>query len=284
MNLQKKKIMKSTHLIFAIIIVFSTNFLYAQDYYPLALNNKWTYEIYDDGEAFAVSTLEIVQVESITDSTTLFVMEGFETGIPPNVFQLIENLEIPEVVFISLDLNQNGIEVLVNWQFHSYTVGDTITILLSDYLVKDYGNYTTMKGLSFDDCLLLESIDRELDLVIAPDVGIVAQFEVDTPTLNMLELIEFKTDTELISNIQPIFSNFELDVYPNPTSDFLIVNGHTNSTNSKLKLFDMNGSPVFNDYISGKKKIDISNLTGGQYVLRVESKDGNVWTQKVVIQ
>ena len=276
--------MKSFTLLFTLVIGLLPTLINAQDFYPLAQNNKWTYELYDEGVAFATSSLEIINIMIDSDDNTVYEMEGVETGLPDMIFYVVKQPGNENETFLSVDLNNDNKPDFINFLYHSYTVGDTVTILLNEYIVKDYGNYTTMKGLSFDDCLLLESIERELDLIMAPDVGLVAQFEAKTPDFNMLELIEFFTDTQIISDVEEELIELKMDIYPNPTSDFLTIEGPSELTNSELKLFDVTGSVVKKENFSGQTTINTSDLPKGQYFLIVTSQDRSTWSEKVIIE
>jgi|GEM_PF-5465584 len=274
--------MNSKYLYITLFFSFLIQLLPAQDYYPLAVNNKWTYDIYDNGVFVRPSEIEITGMEEVSDSVTLFTMSTMEPGYPDREWYLVEKTEEPDVVFISVLLDTTP--ALLNYQHHSYTIGDTTKILLTDYEVIDHGNYTTMKGLSFDNCIRLESINRNLDLIIAPGVGLVAQWEVETPEINMLELVEFKTDMELISDIQSLSSDIEFSIFPNPTTDFLTVECQTEIANAKLQIFDVNGMLVHNEQLTSRSIIDITGFISGYYTLSVVSENKQILNRKFVVQ
>ncbi|MCX8532624.1 T9SS type A sorting domain-containing protein [Chryseobacterium luquanense] len=59
-------------------------------------------------------------------------------------------------------------------------------------------------------------------------------------------------------------------VYPNPSSDFLIVEDL--EKNLKVKIYDLSGKLLFETLSSGKTlKVDVSNFQKGQYLLNIEN-------------
>jgi hypothetical protein len=77
-----------------------------------------------------------------------------------------------------------------------------------------------------------------------------------------------------------IFNNFNdalVKVYPNPASDFIYIETieDINST-----LVDINGKIIF---ATKEKTIDISKLTKGMYILRIENKSKEFTQKKIVI-
>jgi len=69
--------------------------------------------------------------------------------------------------------------------------------------------------------------------------------------------------------------NFTLDVYPNPTHDYLHVSGIGSINDLQFDVIDISGKlldvPV--DYKNGEIVINTGLLKGGEYVLRIKSND-----------
>jgi trimeric autotransporter adhesin len=89
--------------------------------------------------------------------------------------------------------------------------------------------------------------------------------------------------TNIVNNIKkPALSSVQTIVYPNPSSNYFSI--ETNSTDKfNANLYDLNGRQVLNVNVSNKSNIDVSNLAGGIYILRIETVD-SVISKKVVIQ
>ena len=60
--------------------------------------------------------------------------------------------------------------------------------------------------------------------------------------------------------------NLEAIIYPNPTSDFVIINTKL-SPNSQVQLIDVNGNEVINRKVA--KILDLKSLPSGSYFLRI---------------
>ncbi|MCX8524767.1 T9SS type A sorting domain-containing protein [Chryseobacterium formosus] len=59
-------------------------------------------------------------------------------------------------------------------------------------------------------------------------------------------------------------------IYPNPSSDFLVVEDL--EKNLKVKIYDLSGKLLFETLSSGKTlKVDVSNFQKGQYLLNIEN-------------
>jgi len=78
--------------------------------------------------------------------------------------------------------------------------------------------------------------------------------------------------------------HFEVELFPNPTNDFIWVKGWTNHTDAQLNLFDTNGRRILSKPIdSVVEKIDLAHLPKGIYYYQLE--DMAVFkTGKIVLQ
>jgi hypothetical protein len=67
--------------------------------------------------------------------------------------------------------------------------------------------------------------------------------------------------------------NAALRIYPQPTSDFLIV--ETESTAQKIEILSSNGSLISISQVNGKRnQLDVSGLAAGLYFIRVYTEQG----------
>jgi len=74
----------------------------------------------------------------------------------------------------------------------------------------------------------------------------------------------------------------EISVYPNPATDFItIVNG---SNNSKIYLFNQLGKIIISKNLSGNLKLPVNHYPAGLYLLRIERENGEIKSEKIVIQ
>ncbi|MCE3295280.1 MAG: hypothetical protein K0R65_994 [Crocinitomicaceae bacterium] len=74
-----------------------------------------------------------------------------------------------------------------------------------------------------------------------------------------------------------------LAVYPNPVADFMNVTVNTNSTDNVLRITDVLGKEVYEEKISGSKKIDTEAFKNGVYVVTLTS-NGTTYTKRIVVK
>ncbi|HLN73887.1 MAG TPA: T9SS type A sorting domain-containing protein [Prolixibacteraceae bacterium] len=92
-------------------------------------------------------------------------------------------------------------------------------------------------------------------------------------TANFTVKIKALTSTKLISN--------KFYLYPNPTSDFLYLkNIGQNQEIEKVSIFDLQGKSIM-DY-KNKSVLDLRALVNGIYMLRINLKNGTVYTQQII--
>jgi len=72
----------------------------------------------------------------------------------------------------------------------------------------------------------------------------------------------------------------EVDLFPNPTSDFVFINKEKSETISKIEIYTLSGK-ILNTVINPKNQIDISNYPNGVYTLKIYFDD-YVSSQKIV--
>jgi hypothetical protein len=78
------------------------------------------------------------------------------------------------------------------------------------------------------------------------------------------------------------FNQFELEVYPNPTSDYIHINIGNFDMNASLEIFNLLGKQVKTSYFYGNSAfVDIGHLAKGFYLLKVNS-NGKVVTKKII--
>ena len=78
-------------------------------------------------------------------------------------------------------------------------------------------------------------------------------------------------------------SNADIRVYPNPASEYLIINKASNE-NLKLVIYDIMGREVLSASINGQSnKISVASIANGTYILKMFSKGAVVQTNNVII-
>ena len=79
--------------------------------------------------------------------------------------------------------------------------------------------------------------------------------------------------------------NFTIDkninIYPNPTKDYFVVNSPENIRN--VSIFNSTGKKL-KSYFVTQDRINISDLSTGMYFIKVETESGSQITKKLIIQ
>ncbi|MFC2111092.1 T9SS type A sorting domain-containing protein [Bacteroidota bacterium] len=79
-----------------------------------------------------------------------------------------------------------------------------------------------------------------------------------------------------------IVSNSKINIYPNPTTDYINVE---NNTASIIKLYNIIGEEIISLNSNNFERIDVSELNTGIYLIKIENKaNKSVFSQKVIIQ
>jgi hypothetical protein len=68
-------------------------------------------------------------------------------------------------------------------------------------------------------------------------------------------------------------SENKFSVYPNPSSDFINLKSLENNVEYMISIFDIFGKEIINN-LKNPKQIEISSFVNGQYILKIETKDG----------
>ena len=79
-------------------------------------------------------------------------------------------------------------------------------------------------------------------------------------------------------------SDFELKVYPNPTSEFVVISANNMEEKSSYSLFDLSGKLLENKIISASEtRINLKNYARGTYLLKLQYNPGQpLRTYKIV--
>ncbi len=87
---------------------------------------------------------------------------------------------------------------------------------------------------------------------------------------------------DLINDDSELFAGQVISVYPNPATDFIIVQSESKG---RVELYDINGKHVVESNSETETRIDITKLNSGIYILKIENiKSKSVILRKVMIQ
>ena len=68
-------------------------------------------------------------------------------------------------------------------------------------------------------------------------------------------------------------SENKFSIYPNPCSDFINLKSLENNDEYSISIFDICGKEIINN-LKNPKQIDISSFIKGQYLMKIQTKDG----------
>ncbi len=83
---------------------------------------------------------------------------------------------------------------------------------------------------------------------------------------------------------EPGTLGYQLNVYPNPTSDYVIIDFNSALSNKQYSLFDNTGKRILLQHFSATKtQVDMSALASGTYLLQIGTKKTNrIQTFKII--
>ena len=87
----------------------------------------------------------------------------------------------------------------------------------------------------------------------------------------------FNNNTLSSSNFQS--NNLKLNLYPNPATDLINISLETEL--KSIEIYSLLGQKVLT---SDKNQVNVSNLSKGMYMVRVEDVEGSVSTQKLIVE
>jgi hypothetical protein len=104
--------------------------------------------------------------------------------------------------------------------------------------------------------------------------------------LDHVEVVDFLKTGEAFSDIEsdnPVNDPIQIDLYPNPADDYVIVSIPGNENKVNFKITEIDGRLIEQSSFTGRDfMLDLSDLEPGLYVLRLEVK-GEILTRKIVV-
>jgi len=80
------------------------------------------------------------------------------------------------------------------------------------------------------------------------------------------------------ASVDDFTNNFDVTVYPNPSSDFVTIQSNSNeSSDMKIELYDMTGKSIYTtqDTLKDTVTLDITSLTSGVYLINITDQNNN---------
>ncbi len=83
----------------------------------------------------------------------------------------------------------------------------------------------------------------------------------------------------VVTSIEENLADMSLNMYPNPTSEFLNIDLRNNEEDIELQLFDMTGKLIHKDLITAHSSqfvLSMDQVVAGKYIVRMQTENGKM--------
>jgi hypothetical protein len=87
------------------------------------------------------------------------------------------------------------------------------------------------------------------------------------------------SSTDDVNNLEK-----RISISPNPSSDFITINGGGTDHLYSIEIYSVDGKILFRDTFEKNKEIDISNFNPGLYFCKMTNEYGKVIVKKIIKQ
>jgi hypothetical protein len=90
-----------------------------------------------------------------------------------------------------------------------------------------------------------------------------------------------------VTSIEENLADVTMNLYPNPTSEYLNISLRNNQNDINLQLYDMSGKLVHKDVINAhdtKYVLPMQQVSAGNYLVQMQSEDGSLNTTHKVVK
>ncbi len=222
---------------------------------------------------------EIGIVESNDDGATWHLLEG----------------DLPRVAIFDMNINEDQLVIGTHGRgIWTYTLPETPVVTFYPTILKaDISNgidiQVSLNMVSDMDSIQVFVAGDKLFSIAEPALGQIDQTlaftsetDVDVYAVGFVGTSPFTTSvTKAIAPKKEVLASAEKNtvrVYPNPTSDFVQIEGLARS--ESIKVFDMNGAQMKAQY--GDQGLDLRSVKSGVYFIHFRDEDGKLNVTKVV--
>lgn len=155
---------------------------------------------------------------------------------------------------------------------------DSVNFYLADYRFANNAQDYIVDDWTWLDLSSLGNVDTLLFSLSSSDVG---AFGMNTPAYFCVDNV---TTTDVVSSKNPQVTTLSIEIFPNPTADFLNLRLAEENEVSFVQIFDLQGKIVFSKTISdAQNRLDIRLLPAGNYLLQAQ-QGGKIGSGKFVKQ
>ncbi|WP_396179422.1 T9SS type A sorting domain-containing protein [Flavobacterium sp.] len=93
----------------------------------------------------------------------------------------------------------------------------------------------------------------------------------------------YKLDLSTLSTTEVKSQQYGITVFPNPTNNYITIQSNENTTEKfDYKIVDLTGRIVKNGNSKFNEQINIESLTSGNYIIQIETENGEKFTEKLI--
>jgi hypothetical protein len=164
----------------------------------------------------------------------------------------------------------------------AYKEGQTSLLLMGD-IPETYGYYAVTERLeNYTELTVPVSYDEEdltCDSLVI--VFVASSFtNANTSTELYIDDISFEYDYLSVNSTERI----KMNMYPNPATDYIVINPANQSEAYDITVYDMNGKQLKSvEQLTGDTRLSVSGLAAGTYFLKMK-QSGSELVRKFVVE
>lgn len=189
---------------------------------------------------------------------------------------IYENNTVTNYGWQADETSQTASALTTNWDHYVVTYSDNKTVCI-------YKNGTLIRTgsqPSWNTIGNILTIGSKAGGIPTNIYGHLDDFEIYNTTLSQAQVSSLHSNgTALLSNHEFNKQKLQASIYPNPTTDSFSIEME-NDLNS-VEIYSLQGQKVMTSF---DKNVNISNLSNGMYLVRIEDKNNNVNTQKLIVK
>ena len=142
---------------------------------------------------------------------------------------------------------------------------DSVDFYMADYRFTDNSQDYIVDEWTFVDLSSLGKVDSLSFTMVSTDVG---QFGINTPTYFCADNLTTSDNTPVSTRT---VAKLNVEIYPNPATDFLFVKNIENENEMEINIYNMLGQHFQNNTITNSSnKINVQHLPKGTYIIKVQ--------------
>jgi hypothetical protein len=216
-----------------------------------------------------------------TGSMVVFDASEATAGYTPGKTYDINSVETKSPVTIPL-----GGSAKITFDLLVYGNSGSPTTFTTDFLINIYNNNTAYTLIAQKTLTVTRGTWNQISLNIPEGLGqsyIYELLQSDNPRVQSDFLVDNLKIIHTPALSSEDFSSTAFSLYPNPTTDVLNISNNNNLDIKNISVTDINGRIVktSNSNEIASAKIDLSDLTAGIYIMKIETDKG-ISTEKII--